>query len=261
MKRYEFTIIASGLDPKADDFEDRFFEAGCGDSTITFQKGRIALEFTREAPSFADALVSAIRNVRAAGAKVERVEPDYLVSLSDIAERTGLSRTAVSLFSKGERGKGFPAPIARLTTSSPLWDWVQVATWMRARQQVSDETVFEAILSKAATAAVAPNWASFESNYKVLSTYFSFSPFSPDENHQEDAFMKTIRTAIERQFRDHLDENDQEDVFMKAIRTAIERQFRDHLDENHQDAFVEALRVAIEKQFRDQLDNGDQKVA
>ena len=29
MKTHTFTIIASGLDPEADDFEDRFFDAGC----------------------------------------------------------------------------------------------------------------------------------------------------------------------------------------------------------------------------------------
>jgi hypothetical protein len=39
MKNHEFTIIASGLNPNAEDFENRFFEAGCGDATISFQKG------------------------------------------------------------------------------------------------------------------------------------------------------------------------------------------------------------------------------
>src|ERR1700675_2404183 len=107
MKTHEFAIIASGLDPEADDFEDRFYEAGCDDATVSYQKGAIILEFAREAQTFAKALISAFSNVQQAGAKIERVEPDYLVSLSDIAMRSGLSRAAISLYSKGERSEGF----------------------------------------------------------------------------------------------------------------------------------------------------------
>jgi hypothetical protein len=33
MKIFEFSIIASGLDPEAEDFADRFFDAGCDDAT------------------------------------------------------------------------------------------------------------------------------------------------------------------------------------------------------------------------------------
>ena len=70
MKTHEFTIVASGLDPEAEDFEDRFYEAGCDDATISFQKGVILLEFAREAPSFAKALISAIADVQRTGAEV-----------------------------------------------------------------------------------------------------------------------------------------------------------------------------------------------
>jgi len=89
MKIHEFTIIASGLDPEADDFEDRFFDAGCDDATIAFQKGVIIVEFAREAVSFSKAVTSVYEDVLHAGANVERVEPDYLGSLSEIAERSG----------------------------------------------------------------------------------------------------------------------------------------------------------------------------
>src|SRR5689334_17300129 len=107
MKTYQFAIIASGPNPNEDNFEDRFFEAGCDDATISFQKGLIILEFSREAKSFAHAIASAFANVHKAGAKVERFEPDHLVNLSDIAQRSGMSRAAISLYCKGERGVGF----------------------------------------------------------------------------------------------------------------------------------------------------------
>ena len=93
---------------RADDFEDRFFAAGCDDATISFQKGVIILEFARSARSFARAVVSTLESVLQAGATPIHVEPDYLISLSDIAARTGLSRSAISLYAKGKRGKDFP---------------------------------------------------------------------------------------------------------------------------------------------------------
>src|ERR1051326_1908804 len=153
MKTHEFTIVASGLDPEAEDFEDRFYEAGCDDATISFQKGMILLEFAREAPSFAKALISAIADVQRTGAEVERIEPDYLVSLSDIAFRAGLSRSAISLYGKGERGEGFPTPVARVTSESPLWDWVDVAQWMLRQGRLSASDVLQARLVKEANLA------------------------------------------------------------------------------------------------------------
>lgn len=79
-----------------------------------------------------------------AGVTVERIEPDPLVSLSDIAERAGFTRQAVSLYAKAERGKGFPRPVARVTTPTPLWNWLEVAEWLRARGSVGEEAVVEA---------------------------------------------------------------------------------------------------------------------
>ena len=136
LRAHRFTIIANDVDTLADDFEDRFFEAGCSDATISVQKGAVILEFTREAKNFSHAIISAIRDVRRADAGIERIEPDHLVSLSDIAERSGLTRAAASLFAKGARGKGFPAPIARVTTDSPLWDWVDVSGWLYRRDRM-----------------------------------------------------------------------------------------------------------------------------
>jgi hypothetical protein len=150
MKTHEFTIVASGPDPAANDFEDRFFEAGCDDSTISFHKGAIILEFAREAPTFAKALISAFADVQKAGAKVERIEPDYLVSVSDIAARSGLSRAAISLYGKGKRAQGFPAPVARVTSESPLWDWVDIARWMVQHSKLSAGEVLQARMVKEA---------------------------------------------------------------------------------------------------------------
>lgn len=149
MDSHEFAIIATGLDPLDQDFEDRFFEAGCDDATIAVQRGAIVVEFDRQHLSLADAISSAMRDVRAAGAEVLRVEPDHLVNLSDIAERSGLTRQAVANYASGKRGEGFPAPAACVTTDHPLYDWVEVAQWLVEQKKLDQADVERAWVIKA----------------------------------------------------------------------------------------------------------------
>ena len=73
MKTFVFSVVASGLDPAAPDFERRFLSAGCDDATISFQGGRVIIDFERQAPSLKEALSSATAAVRSAGARVESV--------------------------------------------------------------------------------------------------------------------------------------------------------------------------------------------
>lgn len=70
MKAFDVTVFASGLDPAAEDFEQRFYDAGCGDALVAFQSGRIVVDFTREAESLEAAIASAVADVRRAGAVV-----------------------------------------------------------------------------------------------------------------------------------------------------------------------------------------------
>ncbi len=154
MKTFEFSIVASGLDPEAEDFADRFFVAGCDDATVSFQKGHIILDFARAAASLEAAIASAVEDVAKAGAKVDRIEPDPLVSLIEIAARSGLSRQAITNYAKGERAKNFPAPIARVTADSSLWDWATVAKWMFKNQKIERDAAIEAEIFKEANAAI-----------------------------------------------------------------------------------------------------------
>lgn len=148
MTIHEFTIIASGLNPQAEDFESRFYEAGCDDATISFQKGHIIVDFAREAETVEEAIASAISGVIVAGAHVDRVEPDPLVSLADIAARTNMSRAAMTLYSKGQRGQDFPLPVAKVTSDSPLWEWACVARWLFKNQKIPREKAVEAAVVK-----------------------------------------------------------------------------------------------------------------
>jgi hypothetical protein len=145
MTTYSFSIVAagpSGMEPE--EFADRLAGQGCDDATVSLQKGAFILDFDREERSFVRAVLSAIRDVVRAGGRVTHVEPDHLVSLSDIAVRAGVTRAAASLYAKGERGERFPAPVARVTTDSPLWDWVEVSRWLWRRKRISLDEVLHA---------------------------------------------------------------------------------------------------------------------
>ena len=134
--------------------EQRFYDAGCDDATISFQKGHIIVDFAREAGSIGKAIISAVRNVEAAGAHIDRIEPDPLVSLADIAARTGMTRAAMTQYSKGQRSKNFPSPVARVTSDSPLWDWASVAKWLFHQHKLSRDAAIEAEAVRITNAAI-----------------------------------------------------------------------------------------------------------
>lgn len=146
MTTFEFTIVATGLDPFAEDFEDRLFEAGCDDATVSLQKGVLVADFSRDADSFDAALTSAIGDMSKAGANVLSVEPYHLVSLSDIAQRAQITRAAATNYANHQRGSNFPPPTARIATGSPLWDWVDVSCWFVAKGKLSEDEVTRARL-------------------------------------------------------------------------------------------------------------------
>lgn len=132
MTGHEFTLIVEGPDLQDEAHIGVLFEAGVDDSTI----GRVGsiqyLDFDREAETFADAVFSATESIEAVvpGARVVHLEPDDLVTMSEIAERTGRSRESVRLLIGGDRGPGaFPAPATHFRTRQRMWRWQEVAVW------------------------------------------------------------------------------------------------------------------------------------
>lgn len=112
------------------------------------------VDFAREAEAIDAAICSAIECVEKAGATVDRVEPDPLVNLADIAARTGLTRAAITQYSKGQRSAAFPSPVARVTSETSLYDWSQVATWLYQHEKLSREKAIEAVAVKVANQAL-----------------------------------------------------------------------------------------------------------
>lgn len=76
MKTHRFGIIAAVPDFEGQDFEDRFFRAGCDDATIGVRNGTIHLAFARVASSFDEAIASAVDDVKSAGGTIICMDRD-----------------------------------------------------------------------------------------------------------------------------------------------------------------------------------------
>src|SRR6266545_5566987 len=121
---HDFTLVLSGVPELTDELTDALFEAGCDDATVGQREGVVFLDFSREARSPREAILSAVTAVEGAGvgARVARVEPDDLVTMAEIARRAGRSRENIHQLVTAERGPGgFPPPVANLTKRSSVW--------------------------------------------------------------------------------------------------------------------------------------------
>lgn len=140
-QEYEFTLILSGVKELTSEVLDALYEVGCDDALVGMRDGVAFADFSRTADSLREALLSAIRDVEAAGigARVEHIEPDELVTMSEIARRLRITREAVRKRVAGLRGPGsFPSPAGSLTSRSPLWRWSDVVRWHGQNMEGAD---------------------------------------------------------------------------------------------------------------------------
>lgn len=144
---HEFVLVLAGVTDLTPEVTDALFNAGCDDATASVRFGRVYLTFSRTAATLADAILSAIRNVKDAGigAEVTRVDRCNLVTQADIARRIGRSRQQVHQYLSGERGPGnFPPPECNIVEGTPLWRWCEVAYWLWQNNLISESAVREA---------------------------------------------------------------------------------------------------------------------
>jgi hypothetical protein len=146
MMEYEFTLKFNlGVaQADTDSLVERLGEAGCDDALIGIgQPGRIALNFTRQAASAEEAVVSALRDVKHAipDAKLVEASPDF-VGLSDVAELVGVSRQYVRKLVLSNLDS-FPNPVHG-SGSGALWHLAPVLLWLRDRDAYRiDPSLFE----------------------------------------------------------------------------------------------------------------------
>jgi hypothetical protein len=134
MPSYGFMLIAEGPDLQESERIDALYEAGCDDALVGRSHGVQYLDFDREAPTLEDAVLSAIMDVESVeSVEVTRIAGAGLVSMADIAARTGRTRESVRLLVEGERGPGlFPAPANDPRGHYRLWHSSEVRRWFEA---------------------------------------------------------------------------------------------------------------------------------
>lgn len=126
MPVYEFTMVLD-RDLSDDDY-DRLFEAGLDDSSPGSENGHGYIAVTREAPRLLDAIVSAVHDTVRAGLRPVAIEEEDLLTLGQIAERSGRTHESVRLLAAGRRGPGgFPAAVGAGKAS--LYSWAAVSDW------------------------------------------------------------------------------------------------------------------------------------
>jgi hypothetical protein len=118
---------------------EALYEAGCGDAGVETGPLGALLDFDREAPSLAQAIASAVRDIeKVPGLRAVGVRCDNMVTALDIASRAGVSREAVRLWATGDRGPGgFPKPVLITTGGEKIWDWEQVISWIERKRTVT----------------------------------------------------------------------------------------------------------------------------
>lgn len=150
MTMYSFEIVVGGIRIESDDdlfnVSDALYEAGCIDSHPAAYNGTLYVPFTREADSYEEAVKSAIVQIESIHRlQCLSVDVGGLVSLTDAAELAGVTKAALSRYSKGQRGKGdFPSPILRVDSNRPLWSWGEIAVWLESMNVVDHDIVEQA---------------------------------------------------------------------------------------------------------------------
>ena len=131
-----------------DELVERLGAEGCTDALIGIGiPGRIGLEFTRDAESGEEALLSAIADVRRAipTARLIEASPD-LVGLTDVADLVKVSRQNMRKLTISHSGT-FPAPVH--SGSTALYHLDEVLAWLQT--ECSYEIV-PSVIEVAATA-------------------------------------------------------------------------------------------------------------
>ena len=146
MKEFNFELIFKLLDNQdSSEYLDTLFENGCDDATISAgQLGMLSLSFTRESISAAEAVESAINDVKKAipSAKLVEAAPD-IVSISDISSILGYSRQYTRKLFNSDTSS-LPAPIHIGNPS--IWHLSEILDWLKSlgkQENKINENLFE----------------------------------------------------------------------------------------------------------------------
>jgi hypothetical protein len=128
---FTVAVVLEGVE-LTDDVLDALFDA-LPDAVPSSLAGVVEVSSPVEAPDAETAAMSLVAKLRSVlpGARAVRLDQD-LVSISDIAERTGRSRESIRLLADSRRGPGgFPVPVGTVGDGIRVWPWAVVVEWFR----------------------------------------------------------------------------------------------------------------------------------
>jgi len=162
MKEFEFTLKfslpVSSQNPQ--EHIEALCAAGCDDALIGVgQKGRVALQFTREASDAFSAVTSAINDVKRAipDAKLVESTPD-LVGLTDIAKLMGVTRQYLRKLETTKHN--FPQPLHSGKVS--IWHLSSFLNWYETTQQKQVDLAVKEVASVNMQINIAKEWAQLD---------------------------------------------------------------------------------------------------
>ncbi len=149
MKYYEFTLIAKGTEKYQDpivEVGDDLIDAGVDDCIVVMRSNAIILDFDRESNNYMEAALSAIKQIeKITKLVVISIDAGQYIGLSDAAELSDITRSALSKYSTGQRGDGtFPCPYLRVSGKTPLYDWAEVSEWLSSKNIIEKELAHNA---------------------------------------------------------------------------------------------------------------------
>ncbi len=131
MQTYTVAVVLENVE-LTDDVLDAIF-AELEDAVPSQVGGVFQVSAPVDAPNDEIAAFKLIEHLQAVlpSAALVRLDQD-LVSIPDIAERTGRSRESIRLLVDGKRGPGsFPLPVGTVGDAIRVWPWAVVVDWFR----------------------------------------------------------------------------------------------------------------------------------
>jgi hypothetical protein len=131
VQTYTVSVVLGNVELTDEVLDDLF--ARIDDVVPSAIDGAVKVTAPVEASDDESAAFQLVDRVQAALPRAVALRLDQdLVSVSDIAERTGRTRESVRLLVDGKRGPGgFPTPVGSVGDAIRVWPWAVVAGWFR----------------------------------------------------------------------------------------------------------------------------------
>ena len=131
-----FTVIATGVG--ITDETHAVLSAACTIEHVGWKNRYTTIECFAPISRLGEVIDDLVAAARTIGATVQRIEPDPLMTLQEMAHLSGLGWSAMFAFATYGTDDPMPGPVARLAADRPLWDWRAVGPWLATRGHIEE---------------------------------------------------------------------------------------------------------------------------